>query len=160
MRMAVLYEYKLYFKINCFQYFHFLNRGWPSPMLYDCMINECNTGIRKLANDIYCSCMIYLSFHWKRQHFASAFNCFVGVRINIYKLAMVRNFTVTMSGYWNWNCSCLSVRYGFHFISFVLLCDFHSGFAQFITEMPIQLFTQTIQLCTLHRYMYLPLESI
>lgn len=61
-------------------------------MLYGNVINERNIRVRKLANDIYCSGMIYLSLHWKRQHFASAFNCFVGVRINIYKLAMVRQF--------------------------------------------------------------------
>lgn len=146
--------------MNCFQCFHFHNQGWPSLMLFDNMINVCNIGVRKLANDIYCSGMIYLSPHWKRQHFASAFNCFVGVRINIYKLAMVRKFYDNNE--WIFKLELfLSLRqiwFSLHFISFqLLLCDFRSGFAQFITEMLIQLFRK---LHTIQLYMHLPLESI
>lgn len=109
--------------MNCFQCFHFHNQGWPSLMLFDNMINVCNIGVRKLANDIYCSGMIYLSSHWKRQHFASAFNCFVGVRINIYKLAMVRKFYDNNE--WIFKLELfLSLRqiwFSLHFISIILV---------------------------------------
>lgn len=82
----------------------------------------------------------------------------LSVCINIYKLAIVRISTITMNGYLNWNCSCLSVRWvwvGSRFISFYYCVTFTVVLPNLSLEMLIQLFT-----CTQFNYTYLPLESI
>lgn len=112
------YEYKFQFHfeiVNCTQccFFLFSQSRFASESNATTMINDSCIWLQfilELENRqiIFIVHAWYISVHSKWQHFASAFNCFVCVCINIYKLAMVRNFTVTMSGYLNWNCSCFS----------------------------------------------------